>query len=108
MATDVHPEWREGPGLAGRLLLGVLRLIGHTVRLVAFSVLMLLAPVIRVVLAIAALGIPLVCLVQLGEPHRHPFPYAQGITIAVICAVLYVLLDRLLIALAPEGTKPNL
>lgn len=108
MATDVHPEWRERRGLAGRVLFGFLRLIGHMVRLVAFSVLVLLAPFIRVILAIAALGIPLVCLVERGEPHRHPFPYAQGITIAIICAVLYVLLDRVLIALAPEGTKPKL
>jgi len=107
MATDGQREWGQGPGFAGRILRGALRLFGHTLRLAAFSVLILLAPFIRIVLAIAALGIPLVCLVQLGEPHRHPFPYAQGITIAIICAVLYVLLDRLLIALAPEGTKPK-
>jgi hypothetical protein len=108
MSRNLHWRWVEDPHPALRLLFAALRVVGHTVRLVAFSVLMLLAPFIRVGLALGALGILLVCLVQLGEPHRHPFPYRQGITIAIICAVLRVLFDRLLIALAPEGTAPNL
>lgn len=107
MAIEVEPRWVEGRRVAGQVLLAALRVIGHTVRLMTFSVLMLLAPLIRIVLAIGALGILFVCLVQLGVPHRHPFPYRQGITIAIICAVLRVLFDRLLIALAPDGTAPT-
>lgn len=108
MAIELQPRWVEGWRYAGHVLLATLRVIGHTVRLAMFSVLLLLAPVIRVALAIGALGILFVCLVQLGVRHRHPFPYAQGITIAIVCAVLRVLFDRLLIVLAPEGTTPNL
>lgn len=108
MATELESRWGEGPSNAGRLLLTALRVIGHTARLLAFSVLILLAPLIRVVLTIGTLGILFVCLVQLGVPHRHPFPYGQGITIAIVCAVARVLLDRLLIALAPDGTVPTL
>lgn len=108
MAIELEPRWSEGWRYAGQVLLATLRVIGHTARLAMFSVLLLLAPLIRVVLAIGALGILFVCLVQLGVSHRHPFPYAQGITIAIVCAVLRVLFDRLLIALAPEGTRPNL
>lgn len=107
MATDVQPEWGEGPRIARRLFLTTLRVIGHTARLLAFSVLTLLAPLIRWFLTIAALGIVFVCVVQLGVTHQYPFPYARGITIAVACLVLRFLFDRLLIALAPEGTAPN-
>ena len=99
MAIELESRWGECRRIAGQVLLAALRVMGHTVRLTTFSVLMLLAPLIRVVLAIGALGILFVCLVQLGVPHRHPFPYGQGITIAIVCAVLYVLFDRLLIAL---------
>ena len=108
MAIEAQSRWGEGRRSAGRILLAILRVMGHTVRLVTFSVLILLAPLIRTVLAIGALGILFVCLVQLGVPHRHPFPYRQGITIAVVCGVLRVLFDRLLIALAPDGTAPTL
>lgn len=106
MATDVQPQWGEGPRIAGRVLLATLRVIGHAARLLAFSVLMLLAPLIRWVLTIAALGIFFVCLVQLGVTHQYPFPYARGITIAVVCLVLRLIFDRLLIALAPERAPP--
>jgi hypothetical protein len=108
MAIEVESRWGEGRRNAGRILLATLRVMGHTMRLVTFSVLILLAPIIRVVLVLGALGILFVCLVQLGVSHRHPFPYAQGITIAIVCAVLRVLFDRLLIALAPDGTTPTL
>lgn len=108
MAIELESRSDEDRGIAGRVLVTTLRVIGHTVRLMTFSLLMLLAPLIRVILAIGALGILFVCLVQLGVPHRHPFPYGQGITISIVCAVLRVLFDRLLIALAPEGTAPNL
>lgn len=107
MATDVQPEWGEGPRIAARVFLTTLRVIGHTARLLTFSVLTLLAPLIRWLLTIAALGIIFVCVVQLGVTHRYPFPYARGITIAVVCLVLRFLFDRLLIALAPEGTATN-
>lgn len=107
MATDVQPEWGEGPRIVGRLFLTTLRVIGHTARLLAFSALMLLAPLIRWLLTIAALGILFVCLVQLGVTHKYPFPYARGITIAIVCLVLRFFFDRLLVALAPEGTAPN-
>lgn len=108
MAIELESRWGEGPRIAGRLVLATLRVVGHTLRLTTFSVLMLLAPLIRVVLAIGALGILFVCLVQLGVPHRHPFPYRQGITIAIVCAVLRALFDRLLIALARDGSAPNI
>lgn len=108
MAIDLESRGDEGRRIAGQVFLATLRMIGHTVRLLTFSMLILLAPVIRLVLAIGALGILAVCLVQLGVTHRHPFPYGQGITIAIICALLRVLFDRLLIALAPDGTSPNL
>ena len=108
MATDVHPEWGEGSRVAGRLFLSALRVIGHTARVLAFSVLMPLAPLIRWLLTIAALGIFFVCLVQLGVTHQYPFPYARGITIAVVCLVLRFLFDRLLTVLAPDGTPPNI
>lgn len=108
MAIEVESRWGEGSRSAGRILLATLRVMGHTGRLMTFSVLILLAPLIRVVLAIGTLGILFVCLVQLGVPHRHPFPYRQGITIAIVCGVLRVLFDRLLIALAPDGTTPTL
>jgi hypothetical protein len=107
MATDIQPEWGEGPRIVGRALLTSLRVIGHTARLLAFSVLMLLAPLIRWLLTIAALGILFVCLVQLGVTHQYPFPYARGIAIAAACLVLRFLFNRLLIALAPEGSAPN-
>ena len=106
MAIELESRSGEGRRIAGRVLRATLRVTGHTVRLITFSVLLLLAPLIRVVLTIGALGIPFVCLVQLGVSHRHPFPYGQGITIAIVCGVLRVLFDRLLIALAPEGTAP--
>ena len=106
MAIELESQSGEGRGIAGRVLLATLRVTGHTVRLITFSVLMLIAPLIRLVLTIGALGILFVCLVQLGFSHRHAFPYGQGITIAITCAVLRVLFDRLLIALAPEGTTP--
>lgn len=108
MAIELESRSDEDRGVAGWVLLATLRVIGHTVRLITFSVLVLLAPLIRIVLVIGALGILFVCLVQLGVTHRHPFPYGQGITIAIVCAVLRVLFDRLLIALAPPGTTPNL
>jgi len=101
MAIELESRSSEGLRIVGRLLLATMRVTGHTVRLVAFSVLMLLAPLIRVTLTIGAIGILFVCLVQLGIPHRHPFPYGQGVTIAIVCAVLRVLFDRLLIALTP-------
>lgn len=107
MATELESRSDEGQRIAARVLLAVLRVTGHTVRLMTFSVLLLLAPLIRVVLTIGALGILFVCLVQLGVPHRHPFPYRQGITIAIVCAVLRIFFDRVLIALAPDGTAPT-
>ena len=102
MAIELESRSGEGWRLAGGILLASLQVIGHTVRLILFSALTLLAPFIRVVLALGALGILCVCLVQLGVTHRHPFPYGQGIAIAIVCAVLRVLFDRLLIALAPS------
>jgi hypothetical protein len=81
---------------------GVLRIVGHTLRWVAFSVLTLLAPFIRVGLAIAALGGLLVILLALARPHRHPFPYGMMTTFSVVSAVLYTLFDRLLLALQPR------
>lgn len=69
--------------------------------LVSFSVLTLLAPFIRVGLALGAVGILLVCLIATGRPHTHPFPYREGIALAVACAVLRVLFDWLLRALEP-------
>lgn len=101
MAIELEPRWDEGRRITGQVLVAALRVMGHTVRLMTLSVLLLLAPFIRVVLAIGALGILFVCLVQLGVPHRHPFPYGQGIAIAIVCAALRVLFDRLLIALTP-------
>lgn len=106
VAIELESRSEDGRHIAVKVLLATLRVTGHTVRLMTFSVLMLLAPLIRLVLTIGALGVLLVCLVQLGFSHRHPFPYGQGITIAITCAVLRVLFDRLLIALAPEGTTP--
>lgn len=106
MAIELESRSGEGRRIAGRVLLATLRVAGHTIRVITFSVLMLLAPLIRVVLTIGALGILFVCLVQLGVSHRHPFPYGQGITIAITCAVLRVLFDRILVALAPKGTTP--
>lgn len=108
MAIELESRSGEGTHNTGRLLHVVLRLIWHAARLAIFSVLILLAPLVRVILAIGTLGILLVCLVQLGVPHAHPFPYKQGIVLAIACAVMRVLLDRLLIALAPDGTKPTL
>jgi hypothetical protein len=96
MAIELESRRDEGRRIAAGLFFATLRMMGQSVRLMTFSVLMLLAPLIRVVLAIGTLGILFVCLVQLGVPHRHPFPYRQGITIAIVCAVLRVLFDRLL------------
>jgi len=90
------------------MVLGVLRVVGYTFRWATFSLLVLLAPFIRVGLAIAALGGFLVILLALARPHRHPFPYGMLTTFSLVSAVLRVLFDRLLIALAPNGTTPNL
>lgn len=107
MAIELESRSGEVRRIAGAVLFATLRVTGHTIRLITFSVLMLLAPLVRVILMVGAFGILFVCLVQLGVPHRHPFPYGQGITFAIICAVARVLFDRLLIALAPDGTAPT-
>lgn len=101
MAIELESRWEEGPRAVGRLVLSVLRIVGHTLRWVAFSMLTLLAPFIRVALAIAALGGFLVILLALARLHRHPFPYGMIVAFSVVSAVLYVLFDRLLIALQP-------
>lgn len=102
MAIELESRWGEGPRTVGRLGLGVLRIICNTLRWMAFSVLTLLAPFIRVALAIAALGGFLVILLALARPHRHPFPYGMMITFSVVSTVLYTLFDRLLLALQPQ------
>lgn len=101
MAIEIESRWDEGPRTARRIAVGLLRLSGSTLRWVAFSVLTLLAPFIRVALAIAALGGFLVILLALVRPHRLPFPYGMIVTFSVVSAVLYTLFDRLLIALEP-------
>lgn len=101
MATDLQPRWGEDPHPTLRVVYGALRAAGHVLRLVAFSVLTLLAPFIRVGLALGAVGILLVCVIATGRPHTHPFPYREGIALALACAVLRVLFDLLLRALEP-------
>jgi hypothetical protein len=102
MPIEVESRWGDDSRPIGRMAFGVLRIVGHTLRWVAFSVLTLLAPFIRVGLAIAALGGFLVILLALARPHRHPFPYEMMITFSVVSAVLYTLFDRLLLVLQPQ------
>ena len=101
MAIEMESRWDEGSRTARRIALGVLLRAGSLLRWVAFSVLTLLAPLIRLGLAIASLGGFLVILLALARPHRQPFPYGMIVTFSVVCAVLYTLFDRLLIALEP-------
>jgi peptidoglycan/LPS O-acetylase OafA/YrhL len=104
METNSDLEGRPR-GTAGRLAYGTLRVAGGALRLVVYSVLSLLAPFFRVVLAFLALGGLITCLVFLaGPPHRH-FPYAVMITISVVCAVLLVLLDLGMRRLSPESRE---
>jgi len=101
MAIELESRWDEGPRTARRIALGILRLTGSLLRWVAFSALTLLAPFIRIGLALSALGGFLVILLALAHPHRQPFPYGMIVAFSVVCAVLYTLFDRLLIALQP-------
>lgn len=101
MAIELQSRWDEGPRTARRIAVGVLRLVGSLLRWVAFSVLTLLAPFIRLGLAFAAFGGFLVILLALVRPHHQPFPYRMIVAFSVVWAVLYTLFNRLLIALEP-------
>ena len=101
MAIEMESRWDEGPRTARRIAVGILFLVGNLARWTAFSVLTVLAPLIRIGLAIAAIGGFLVILLALAHPHRQPFPYGMIVAFSVISAVLYTLFDRLLAALQP-------